>query len=351
MNSRWKKVLKNAGWLTLTAGGIALLVAAVQKKDLKKCADVKVELSGVANHVFMEEKEVLRVLNGNGSLIGQPVETINLQVLERRLEKDKWIKNAELFFDNNNVLQVKVEERIPIARIFTIAGNSFYIDSTSKQLPLSDISIRVPMFTNYPSVGSKMSWRDSALMASIKEVATFVNADEFWSAQVSQVDITPQRTFEMIPTVGNHTVKLGKGTDIKEKLGNLYTFYKQVWTKVGLEKYAIIDVQFKGQVIATRKGAWTMNVDSAKVKEAFATMLESSKPDTIEIAPSQKQVVLKTKRSESKPVTKQVQPAITKPMEVKQQTDSKPKEVKQPTTEAKPEDKKVPKAVMQKKEE
>src|SRR5687767_3243232 len=144
MNNSWKKGLKNAGWLTLTAAGIALLVAAVQKKDSKLVADIKIELSGITTHVFMEEKEIIKVLNSNGSLIGQPLETINLQMLERRLEKDKWIKNAELFFDNNQVLQVKVEEREPVARVFTIAGNSFYIDSSGMRLPLGDVSIRVP---------------------------------------------------------------------------------------------------------------------------------------------------------------------------------------------------------------
>jgi cell division protein FtsQ len=299
----------------------------------------------------MEEKEIMRVLNSNGSLVGQPIESINLQMLERRLEKDKWIRNAELFFDNNNVLQVKVEERIPIARIFNIAGNSFYIDSAGKQLPLSDVSIRVPMFTGFPSLGNKWSTKDSAMISSIKNLATFINADEFWNAQVSQVDITPQRTFEMIPTLGNHVVRLGRATDLEEKFGRLYTFYKQVWTKVGLEKYATIDVQFNGQVIATRKGAWTINVDSTKAKEAFRDMMAANKPDTIEIAPSQKQVVIKPKKSESKPIMRQVQPAVTKPMEVKQQSVTKLKEVKQQlTTETKPYNKKVPKAVMQKKE-
>ena len=43
-----------------------------------------------------------------------------------------------MWFDNRNVLHVEVYEREPIARIFTTAGNTFYIDSTEKKLPLSD---------------------------------------------------------------------------------------------------------------------------------------------------------------------------------------------------------------------
>ena len=56
-----------------------------------------------------------------------------------------------MWFDNRNVLHVEVYEREPIARIFTTAGNSFYIDSTERKLPLSDkMSARVPVFTGFP---------------------------------------------------------------------------------------------------------------------------------------------------------------------------------------------------------
>jgi cell division protein FtsQ len=55
----------------------------------------------------------------------------------------------QLFFDNNEVLQVVIDEREPIARIFTVAGNSYYIDSSLERLPLSDkMSARLPVFTN-----------------------------------------------------------------------------------------------------------------------------------------------------------------------------------------------------------
>lgn len=332
MNNRWKTYLKNAGWLMFTAGGIALLVAAVQKKNLKNCTDIKVELTGLNSHVFMDEQEILNVLGSNGALVGQPIESINLQVLESRLEKDKWIKNAELFFDNNQVLNVSVEERIPVARIFTIAGNSYYIDSSAMQLPLSGVSVRVPMFTTFPAVG-RLAKQDSALMNSIKELAIYINGDEFWNAQVSQIDITPQRTLELIPTVGNHVVKLGKGTDLKEKFDRLYSFYKQVWVKVGLEKYALVDVQFKNQVIATRKGAWTINTDSTAVKQAIDAMMTSTQPGSIHdsLAPK-KQVVKKESGAANGGKKTTIAPAA-------------PKENKPAT--AKQNDKvKVPKAVM-----
>lgn len=277
--------MQNIGWVALTAAGVVLFVAGSQKKYNKECADIKVEVSGVNRHIFLDEKEVERILKATGDIVGQPIASINLQLLEDRLENDTWIENAELFFDNKQVLQVMVEEREPIARIFTMGGNSYYIDSSGARLPLSDkISIRVPMFTSFPSEGRRLGRKDSLLLEEIKDLATYIQADSFWNAQVAQVDITADRTFEMVPTIGNHTVLLGKGEDIEQKFNRLYSFYKQVWTRVGMERYSAIDVQYKGQVVATRKGsASTMAfVDSAKVKEAFIDLINRNKPDTID---------------------------------------------------------------------
>jgi cell division septal protein FtsQ len=36
--------------------------------------------------------------------------------MEGVVEKNPWVKNAEMFLDNNQVLQVMIEERQPVAR-------------------------------------------------------------------------------------------------------------------------------------------------------------------------------------------------------------------------------------------
>lgn len=346
MNLLWKKRLQNAGWLTLTVVGIVLLIAGVQKKDNKECLDVKVEVSGENDHIFLDEREVLKIVNAHGDLVGQPIEEINLQLLEKRLEQDRWINNAELFFDNKQALQVIVEEKEPVARIFTTSGSSYYIDSAGRRLPLSDkVSIRVPMFTNFPGEGRRLGKKDSILMQSVKELAKFIEADSFWNAQVSQIDITPDRTFEMVPTIGSHTVALGKGVDIEKKFDRLMSFYKQVWTKVGLERYSKIDVQYEGQVIATRKGAALATVDTTKVKEAFINLINRNKPDTVvEQTLVVRTTVANAVKREIEAVKKKEE--VTK-MEANKENDKKLAEQRQ--SEAKKEVKPVPKAVMQKK--
>ena len=65
---------------------------------------------------------------------GKPLASFDLKKIEVSIEQNVWIKDAQVFFDNNGVLRVAVAERTPVARIFTVNGNSFYIDSSGNRL-------------------------------------------------------------------------------------------------------------------------------------------------------------------------------------------------------------------------
>ena len=66
------------------------------------------------------------------------------------------------------MLHISVEEKEPVARIFTTAGKSFYIDNEGEKMPLSDkMSARVPVFTNFPDK-KVFSTKDSILLNDIR---------------------------------------------------------------------------------------------------------------------------------------------------------------------------------------
>ncbi len=266
-----KKKLIFTGWCLLAAGLVFLLITAMRKKENKTVSEIKVEVIDAEEHVFVDEKEVVVFLNKMGITKETELYKINVRHLEEGLEKNTWVKKADLFFDNDNVLHVTIHEREPLARVFTINGSSFYIDSSGKRLPLSDkLSARVPVFTSFPSGERKLSAPDSTVLNDVKQLAQFIAKDSFWLRQISQVDITPQRTFELIPVLGNQVIAIGDANDLDGKFNRLYSFYKQVWTKAGFEKYETIDVRFNGQVVASRRGAAKPNVDSLRAAMQLA---------------------------------------------------------------------------------
>ncbi len=123
----FKKLLVISVWLLLGSGTVVLLVAAISKKNNEHITGIEINISGVQNNYFIDKKDVIRILTKtNGKKIEKAViSSLDLAAMESALQKDQWIKRAEIFFDNNNVLQVKILEREPVARIFTSTGASF----------------------------------------------------------------------------------------------------------------------------------------------------------------------------------------------------------------------------------
>ena len=217
-------------WLIIGAGMITLLAAAVRQQKKKRCRDYSITIKGKQDNFFVDEKDILQLLMAatKSKIKGQALSIFNLRQLEQLLEENSWIRDAGLYFDNRDILHVTVSERDPVARIFTDAGASFYIDSAGMRMPLSGkMSARVTVFTGFPDKKMKTA-KDSVLLHDVKTIAQFIAADPFWKAQVSEVDITDNNMFEMIPVVGNHVVNLGNGEEIASKFHRLFVFYDDV---------------------------------------------------------------------------------------------------------------------------
>jgi cell division protein FtsQ len=254
---------------------LSLLIAAIGKKNREDCTDYTIAIKGTEQNNFIDAGDIKKLLrSGVGSdLKGKKIKEINLKKLEQLLRDNVWIRKAEMWFDNRNVLHVEVYEREPIARIFTIKGNTFYIDSTEKRFPLSEKkSAKVPVFTGFPDKKSYSS-KDNLLLDDIRNIATYVKNDPFWMSQIAQIDITADRNFELSPVVGNHLIKLGNGSEIEMKFNRLMIFYKQVLAPKGFDSYSTIDVQYSGQVVGTRRGTEKNKIDTVMLKRRVNEML------------------------------------------------------------------------------
>ena len=209
-----------------------------------------VEIKGAEKHMFIDEQDVLNIINETAPVIGRPLRGLKLRKLESLVEKNPWVNNAEMFFDNQYLLQINIVEKEPIARVFETNGQSYYLDTAMNKLPLSSkLSARVPVFTGFPST-KKI---DTALVQSVIQLATLINADSFLIAQIAQIDIIPNRQFEMIPVIGDHLIAFGDSADAADKLNRLKAFYHAAWLQHGLNTYKVISLKYKGQVVGIKE--------------------------------------------------------------------------------------------------
>lgn len=249
-----KRIAIVAMWLVIGSGMIILLAAAMRKEKSDRCSSYTITIKGASENLFVTKEDVARLISKatGGRIKGQSMSAFDLRKLEKMLEDNVWIRDAEMYFDNKEALHVTVTEREPLARVFTTAGKSYYIDADQKLMPVPDkLTAKLPVFTGFPEK-KKLNAADSVLLGQVRDMASFIQGNLFWKAQVSQVDITEERDFEMVPVVGNHIVKLGKGDDAAKKFHRLFVFYKEVLSKAGFDAYKTIDVQYAGQVVAIK---------------------------------------------------------------------------------------------------
>lgn len=266
-------------WVALGGATIFLLVAAIKSKSAHQCKGIEITIHGVNNNFFVDKKDILDAITVSEKTnpVGKAIGSFDLKKMELELKKDVWIKSAELFFDNNEMLQVIVNEREPVARVFTVAGTTFYIDNELAMLPLSEkFSARLPVFTGFPSDKKVLSKADSSLLMDVKAISLAIQKDSFCMAMIEQIDITAQRIFEMIPKIGNQLIVFGDGAEAEIKLNKLKLFYKEIMTKSGWNTYSVISVQYKNQVLAKRRGAEDFSSDSLRTLQNMQIIAERS---------------------------------------------------------------------------
>lgn len=270
-----KRIFSIVLWCLLGGSGLALLIAAMNAKSSGLCNGVEVEINGGGKASFLNKKDIIGMLESDGlnDLHHKKMASFDLLKMEGILRRNSWIKDAQLYFDNNQMLRLRIQERWPMARVFTTTGSSFLIDSAGMEMPLAEkMAFKLPVFTGYPS--EKFGLRkDSALNRQIKDIAIFLNSDTFWSDQIQEINISSSKTFRLTPLIGNQFIDFGEGTEIQNKFHKLFAFYKNVSIKTGFEYYNNINVAFENQVIATRKQGSVSRADSIQARKNVLEMI------------------------------------------------------------------------------
>jgi cell division protein FtsQ len=263
-------------WTGIGTGMILLLGAAIGRRNQERFRDYTIEIKGQYGGSFLNEDSIERLLRQHTEGVkGELLSVLKLRKVEEGLKQHPWIRGAQLYFDNKDILHVGITEKTPVARLFTQAGQSLYLDELGLPIPLAmHRTVKVPVFTGLPvSTGSKI--KDSLFYLRIRDMTQQIVLDSFWSAQAAQFDRLPDGTWEMIPVIGNHVVRLQEGEDFQQQLKKLMLFYQQVLVKAGFDRYRVIDLRFNNQVVASY-GAGT-RVDSIRLRRSVEQLLAQSR--------------------------------------------------------------------------
>ncbi len=247
---------------------IAFIVSvgfASHKQSTMACSGIKIVVNDSLGTGFVESNDVAQtVQNKFGSLEGQSLGSINISLLEKIINTNPFISDAEVFSTVDGKINIEVKQRIPVLRVINVSNESFYIDKDGVFMPPSDkFTARVPVANGFifdreaqrriipHTEGDTASHKSN--LEKLFNIISFTRKSEFWNAEVQQLFVNADGDIEMIPRVGSHSVILGDDSSLDEKFNKLYLFYHEGLNKNGWNKYSAINLKYKDQVVCTKK--------------------------------------------------------------------------------------------------
>lgn len=210
------------------------------------CHDLEIVVKDSLDKHFVDESDLVYLLKKAGlAPINKPMDEINTDLIESELLKNEMISNIEAYKTPSGIIKLEVYQKMPILRVISVRGN-YYVDNQGSLMPVSRRYVaHVPVVSGY--VEKELAMTD------LYKFALFLQGNDFWNDQIEQIFVHPDGEVELIPRVGSHRIMLGTFADFEEKLNNLRLFYEQAIPKVGWEKYSMINLKYKNQIVCTKK--------------------------------------------------------------------------------------------------
>src|SRR5690606_1386183 len=175
-------------------------------------------------------------------LINVPKENLVLNTMEKVIEANEMVKNAQVYLTMNGELTSKILQRKPIGRIEGTA--KYYLDDEGKRMPLSNnYSARVPIITG--NITGKS-------LEDVFVILNYINEDDFLRKNVIGIHIESEENYQLRFRMENFVVNLGNVEGLEEKFNNFKAFYAKATKDKTLQEYNIVSLEFDNQVVCTK---------------------------------------------------------------------------------------------------
>jgi cell division protein FtsQ len=265
----YKKILVTVLWIIAISGLMTSLAFVSKKETVVRSGKVNITINATGENEFIDEDDVkVFFAERSDALNNTELKNININALEKALNTHPAVENADLSVAVNGDIKIEVKQRTPLVRVFNMSGESYYIDTQSKLMPLSDkytarvLVVNGNIFEPYSrryqfsvkEIADNKTFKEVSMLDDIYQMAEYISHDTLLSGLIHQLSINADKEFEMYPAIGDHKIIFGEAVDIADKFEKLKVFYKEGLNKTdNWNKYAIVNLKYKNQVVCTKK--------------------------------------------------------------------------------------------------
>jgi len=202
------------------------------------------------------------MVHSGGKILGKPVREIPVSQIESKIKGMRELRDAEVYVGVDGTIHVYADQRDPIMRVIPDSGGDFFVDEDGVLVRKRNLyNPRLHIVGGNITITQKMLDGVSVLDTTIKNtilrdiyyLIKYIDDDDFWSAQIDQIYVDGNDEIDLIPRVGNHVIHIGSAENLDAKLRNLQAFYDKVMPETGWNKYSVINLEYKDQIVCKRR--------------------------------------------------------------------------------------------------
>jgi cell division protein FtsQ len=222
-----------------------------------------ISIADSSEYHFVTKRQLSNiVMYSDGRVLGQPLKDVSAFDIENRINVLRELKVAEVYMSIDGTLHVYADQRNPVMRVIPDEGGDFFVDEEGvvmrkRNLYTPRLHVVGGNITITQAMLSGISILDTAIKNSILkdifQLVEYTSNKSFWSAQIDQIYVDGNNEIDLIPRVGNHLIHLGTIENYEGKLRNLAAFYEKVLPEVGWNKYSLINLEFKDQIVCRKR--------------------------------------------------------------------------------------------------
>lgn len=233
----------NIRLLMIIAVIIGLFSFTSYRNERRKIKNTEVVFIG-ENTLFIKPEMVNKLLiEKNKELKTISKVDLDLKELEKSVNKQEMIQNADVFVSVDGVLKAVVKQKTPVGRVFDEAG-SFYIDCKGNKMPLSDnYTARVPLVSGEINVINKEK---------LAEVLNMITQDDFLKKNIIGLQVLQNGSLILENRNYDFQIDFGRTINIEKKFNNYKAFFQKAVSDSTLKNYRRINLKFTKQVVCIK---------------------------------------------------------------------------------------------------
>ena len=213
------------------------------KNNSRSVTKIAVQFSGNENVYITTEMVNKLLIQNQEQLFNLPKDNLDLKEMEFLLESNEMIKSAQVYLTVNGEVRTKIEQKQPIARVYS--DTTFYIDEDGLWMPLSpQHSARVPLVTGVV---------EKEDLEAVYTMALKVYKDPFLKTYITEIHQNENKEISLKMRLSEFEILVGYLENLDKKIKNLKAFYQKAKKDKVLDVYKTVNLQFDNQVVCTKK--------------------------------------------------------------------------------------------------